>query len=74
MYIFLCETSVADPEKNKAVWGWLDWDVVNWPVNTGRRSLNPKCHCEYEEMRGVAGGVGVVSNLIHPSESATEQI
>ena len=32
---------------------WLDWDGVNWPVNTDRRSLNPKCHYEYQVMRGV---------------------
>ena len=39
---------MADLDKNKGV--WLDWDGVNWLVNTGRQSLNSKCHYEYQEM------------------------
>ena len=33
---------------------WMDWDGVNWVVNTGRRSLNTKCYYEYQDIRGVA--------------------
>ena len=40
--------SVTDLDKNKGV--WLDLDGVNWLVNTGRQSLNSKCHYEYQEM------------------------
>ena len=59
---------MADLEKHKGQW-WLDWDEVNWPVNTAKRSLNPKCHLEYQEMRG-----GWLATLFTRPGSATEMI
>ena len=43
--------------------GWLDWDGVNRPMNIGTRSLNLKCHYEYQEMRGW----GWLATLFTPS-------
>ena len=48
--------SVADLEKNKG--GGVDGLESTGPWSNGLRSLNPKCHYEYQEMRVGGGGGG----------------
>ena len=48
---------MAEVEKNKGGSGWIGME------STGLGSLNPKCHYEYQEIRGRGGGLA--SHPIH---------